>query len=99
MIRNADLTIDEDEAADLLNEIQKQLKKRKWGEVIRLGVQDGKWIPRLLKILKEEFHIQGDDVLHCRRSAGPDLPHENVRNGGLRPSEASTPTSPSLYLR
>ena len=29
--------IDEDEAEDLLVEIQKQLKKRQWGEVIRLG--------------------------------------------------------------
>ena len=28
IMRNADLTIDEDEAADLLVEIQKQLKKR-----------------------------------------------------------------------
>ena len=36
-MRNADLTIDEDEAEDLLVEIQKQLKKRQWGEVIRLG--------------------------------------------------------------
>ena len=67
IIRNADLTIDEDEAADLLNEIQKQLKKRKWGEVIRLGVQDS-MDPRLLKILKKEFHIQGEDVF---RVGGP----------------------------
>ena len=57
IIRNADLTIDEDEAADLLNEIQKQLKKRKWGEVIRLGVQDG-MDSRLLKILNMEFFFQ-----------------------------------------
>ena len=34
--RNADLSIDEDEAEDLLVEIQKQLKRRQWGEVIRL---------------------------------------------------------------
>ena len=33
VMRNADLTIDEDEAADLLKEIQKQLKKRQWGEL------------------------------------------------------------------
>ena len=33
IMRNADLTIDEDEAEDLLVEIQKQLKKRQWGEV------------------------------------------------------------------
>ena len=40
IMRNADLTIDEDEAADLLKEIQKQLKKRQWGEVIRLEVEE-----------------------------------------------------------
>ena len=38
IMRNADLTIDEDEAEDLLVEIQRQLKKRQWGEVIRLEV-------------------------------------------------------------
>lgn len=31
VMRNADLTIDEDEAADLLIEIEKQIKKRQWG--------------------------------------------------------------------
>ena len=31
IMRNADLTIDEDEAEDLLKEIEKQLKKRQWG--------------------------------------------------------------------
>ena len=30
IMRNADLSIDEDEAADLLKEIEKQLKKRQW---------------------------------------------------------------------
>ena len=61
IIRNADLTIDEDEAADLLNEIQKQLKKRQWGEVIRLDVNE-KMDPRLLKILKTEFKVKEEDV-------------------------------------
>ena len=51
IMRNADLTIDEDDAADLLKEIQKQLKKRQWGEVIRLEIED-KMEPKLLKILK-----------------------------------------------
>ena len=61
IIRNADLTIDEDEAADLLSEIQKQIKKRQWGEVIRLDV-DEKMDPRLLKILKTEFHMKEEDI-------------------------------------
>lgn len=63
IMRNADLTIDEDEAADLLKEIQKQIKKRQWGEVIRLEVQEG-IDKQLLKILKREFNIRGDDVFH-----------------------------------
>lgn len=63
IMRNADLTIDEDEAADLLKEIQKQLKKRQWGEVIRLEVQDG-IDKRLLAILEKEFDIREEDVFH-----------------------------------
>lgn len=61
IMRNADLTIDEDEAEDLLVEIQKQLKKRQWGEVIRLEVQE-KTDERLLKILKTEFEIKEEDI-------------------------------------
>ena len=61
IMRNADLTIEEDEAADLLKEIQKQLKKRQWGEVIRLEVEEG-MEKQLLKILKKEFDIKNDAV-------------------------------------
>lgn len=61
IMRNADLSIDEDEAEDLLVEIQKQLKKRQWGEVIRLEVED-KMDRRLLKILKTEFDIKNEDI-------------------------------------
>ena len=61
IMRNADLTIDEDEAADLLKEIQKQLKKRQWGEVIRLEIED-KMDEKLLKILKKEFDVKQEDI-------------------------------------
>ncbi|MDC7290146.1 RNA degradosome polyphosphate kinase [Blautia schinkii] len=61
IMRNADLTIDEDEAEDLLVEIQKQLKKRQWGEVIRLEAEE-KMDKRLLKILKTEFDIKDEDT-------------------------------------
>lgn len=61
IMRNADLTIDEDEAADLLKEIQKQLKKRQWGEVIRLEVED-KMDERLLEVLTMEFEIKEEDI-------------------------------------
>lgn len=59
--RNADFTIDEEEAEDLLVEIQKQLKKRQWGEVIRLEI-DEDVDKRMLKILKKEFHIGEEDI-------------------------------------
>ena len=67
IMRNADLPIDEDEAEDLLVEIQKQLKKRQWGEVIRLEVED-KMDKRLLKMLEKEFDIDEDDLF---RIPGP----------------------------
>jgi len=61
IMRNADLTIDEDEAEDLLHEIEKQLKRRQWGEVIRLEVEEG-ISPRLLDILVEELHVEERDI-------------------------------------
>nr|WP_206197022.1 RNA degradosome polyphosphate kinase [Enterocloster lavalensis] len=61
VMRNADLTIDEEEAVDLLEEIQKQLKKRQWGEAIRLEIQAGV-DKRLLKILKKELSINSQDI-------------------------------------
>ena len=61
IMRNADLTIDEDEAADLLKEIQKQLKRRQWGEVIRLEADEG-MEKSLLRILKKEFNIKDSDI-------------------------------------
>ena len=41
LTRNADLTIHEEGAQDLLVEIEKELKKRKWGVGSRLEVRDG----------------------------------------------------------
>lgn len=60
IMRNADLTIEE-EAEDLLQEIQKQLKKRQWGEVIRLEVEE-KVDKRLLKILRKELSVSAEDI-------------------------------------
>lgn len=61
VMRNADLAIDEDEAADLLIEIEKQLKKRQWGEAIRLEVEDN-IDKRLLKTLRKEFNLSEDAI-------------------------------------
>lgn len=63
IMRNADLTIDEDEAEDLLKEIEKQLKKRQWGQAIRLEVEAG-MDKRLLRIIKDELSIEEEDIYH-----------------------------------
>ena len=63
VMRNADLTIEEDEAADLLIEIERQLKKRQWGEAIRLEVEAG-MDERLLSVLTDKLKIKQEDIFH-----------------------------------
>ncbi len=61
IMRNADLSIDEEEAADLLKEIEKQIKRRQWGEVIRLEVAED-IDPGLMEILKMELSVREDNI-------------------------------------
>lgn len=63
IMRNADLTIDEDEASDLLKEIQNKLKMRQWGEVIRLEVEE-KMDKKLLRFLRTELNVAEEDIFH-----------------------------------
>ncbi len=61
IMRNADLSLDEEDAEDLLKEIEKQIKKRQWGEAIRLEVETG-MNKDLLKILRRELSIKDEDI-------------------------------------
>jgi len=61
IMRSADMDIDEDEAEDLLKEIEKSLKQRRHGDAIRLEVEAG-IDPRLLQILVEELHLNPNEV-------------------------------------
>ncbi len=92
IMRNADLTIEEDEAADLLKEIERQLKKRQWGEVIRLEVADD-IDKKLMKVLLKELNCREEAVY---RIQGPlDLTflmklcrlegYEDLRDPGFEP--------------
>ncbi len=62
LTRNADLTIHEEGAQDLLVEIEKELKKRKWGVGSRLEVRDGEMNDDVLEYLLDEFEIEESDV-------------------------------------
>ncbi len=55
LTRNADLTIHEEGARDLLVEIEKELKKRKWGATTRIEVRSGEMDDDMLKYLLEEL--------------------------------------------
>ena len=61
MTRNGDLAIDEDEAEDLLIEIEKSLKQRIRGQAVRLEVS--RRSSRLLvRILQEKLELREDHV-------------------------------------
>jgi polyphosphate kinase len=59
--RNADLSIDEDEAEDLLKEIEKQIKRRQWGQAIRLEVEKG-IDKKLLKKIASELEVEDNEI-------------------------------------
>ncbi len=61
IMRNADFSIDEEGAEDLLLEIEKQIKSRQWGEVIRLEVE-ASINKKLLAILKKNLGVNEIDI-------------------------------------
>lgn len=60
--RNADMEIHEEGARDLLLEIEKELKKRKWGAAVRLEIKSQDMDQDVLDYLLEELEIHFKDV-------------------------------------
>jgi len=61
VMRNAEFKLDEDDASDLLEEIKKKLKKRQWGEAIRLEAEE-RMDASLLNFLKSELNVDEEDI-------------------------------------
>ena len=61
VMRNADLDIDEDEAEDLLKEIEEQVRKRRFGSIIRLEVEED-IDPEILEFIVTELKIRREDI-------------------------------------
>jgi len=59
--RNADMTLDEEGAEDLLKEIEKELKKRKWGAAVRLEI-DKNMDEDVRLILQEALEVHQRDI-------------------------------------
>ncbi len=63
--RNADLSLNEDEADDLLLEIEKSLKMRKWGAAIRLEIE-ARCDETIVSILKDALELDPQSIIHIR---------------------------------
>ena len=59
--RNADLTLDDEDADDLLAAIEMELRRRRFGKAVRLEV-DRDIDPEILSTLLEELELTGNDV-------------------------------------
>lgn len=60
--RNADMTIHEEGARDLLKEIEEELRKRKWGAAVRLEIQQPGFDLDILDYLTDELEVHKKDV-------------------------------------
>ena len=63
--RNADLTVDEDEAEDLLQAVEMELRRRRFGRAVKLDVSDN-IDDRTLALLIEELDLEESDVSRHR---------------------------------
>lgn len=59
--RNADLSLDEEEAVDLLEAVEESLKQRKWGSAIRFEFTSN-MDSELLNVLKKELDLSEDET-------------------------------------
>lgn len=59
--RNADLTVEEDEADDLLAAIEMELRRRRFGKAVRLEVEDD-ISTESLELIREELELDHADV-------------------------------------
>ena len=59
--RNADLSIEEEDAHDLLIEIEKSLQRRRWGFPVRLEIERGMNV-ELREYLKEMLELADEDI-------------------------------------
>ncbi len=97
--RNADLSFAEEEAADLLEEVERSLRRRKWGVAVRLEIVRGA-NRRIRQFLQESLELEDQDVYEINGMLDPtcfmkfaDLPgYDHLR------FEPFTPQKPAELL-
>ncbi|MGD9701804.1 MAG: polyphosphate kinase 1 [Acidimicrobiia bacterium] len=63
--RNADLTLEEEEADDLLEAVEVELRRRRFGKAVRIEVEAGV-SENVLRLLLDELDLDDDDVTYHR---------------------------------
>jgi polyphosphate kinase len=63
--RNADLTLEDEDAEDLLEALEMELRRRRFNKAVRLEVSE-QMSDRMLDLLTRELEIGSDDVYRCR---------------------------------
>jgi polyphosphate kinase len=61
--RNADLEVEEDRDEDLLQALERELARRRFGPAVRLEVTDS-MDPQILDVLVSEIEVSPEDVVH-----------------------------------
>jgi polyphosphate kinase len=67
--RDADVEFEDDKMPDLLLAVQHNLRRRHFGQAIRLTV-DQSMPPRIVEILRENLELKPDDVYRVKRTMG-----------------------------
>ena len=65
--RDADIEIREDEAGDLLRNVDRELRRRRFGAAIRLEVET-RCPERVRELLRTQLELEPDDVYDDRRA-------------------------------
>ncbi len=93
--RNADIEIQEDEAEDLISSIEESIRLRRFGSVVRVGVQET--MPtRIKNILIENLEVTKEDVYPIKQPLG--LNHLMSLLKLPRPELKDPPYSPAHQL-
>jgi polyphosphate kinase len=90
--RNADIEIQEDEAEDLIRSIEESIRLRRFGSVVRVGIEET--MPgRIRDILAENLEVTPDDVFPITPPLG--LSHLMALLRAPRPDLKDPPHSPA----
>ncbi len=109
--RNADVEVEEDRDEDLLQALERELARRRFGPAVRLEVAEP-MDPRILDVLVSELEVSPDDVVHVPGLLDPaslmalyDLDRPELKDEPFVPtthprlSEGETPKSVFATLR